>query len=86
MRSTPRSRSAWRLAMLSASALQLVGTQLTQRPPSMTPTLKVQSASVIASISSSCRAMRLMAERPSDNVAPAWLGRPSARRLKRAMA
>ena len=50
IRATPRSRSSCRLAMLSASAVQRVGTQLTHCPPWTTPTVKVQSASVIASI------------------------------------
>ena len=51
MRSTPRSRSAWRLAMLSTCAVQVVATQLTHSPPRMTPTLKVQSSVVMSSIS-----------------------------------
>ena len=38
MRSTPRSRSAWRLAMLSASPVQVVATQLTHWPPCTMPT------------------------------------------------
>ena len=47
MRATPASRSGWRLAMLSASPVQVVATQFTHWPPWMTPTLKVQSSVVI---------------------------------------
>src|ERR671926_451022 len=83
---TPRSRSSWRLAMLSASPVQRVATQLTQVPPCTTPTLKVQSSVVMASISTTRRAISRMAERPSARRAPAWLGRPTASRLKRAIA
>jgi len=36
MRSTPRARSAWRLAMLSASPVRVVATQLTHWPPCKT--------------------------------------------------
>jgi hypothetical protein len=86
MRSTPRSRSAWRLAMLSASPVQVVATQLTHRPPCTMPTEKVQSSVVIASISRIRRAISRIAERPDDSVAPAWLGRPMVSKLKRAIA
>ena len=86
MRSTPWSRSAWRFAIDSASARQVVATQLTHCPPCTTPTLKVQSSEVMASISMILRAMARIAERPSASRAPAWLGRPTVSRLKRAMA
>src|ERR1700757_3395647 len=74
MRSTPRSRSAWRLAMLKASPVQVVATQLTHWPPCTMPTEKVQSSVVMPSIAMICRAISRIAERPEDNVAPAWLG------------
>src|SRR6266404_7288495 len=50
IRSTPLSRSAWRLAMLSASPVQVVATQLTHCPPCTMPTEKVQSDVVMPSI------------------------------------
>ena len=86
IRSTPRSRSSWRLAMDNASPVQVVVTQFTHCPPLMTPTLKVQSDVVMSSISISLRAISRIAERPSPGRDPAWLGRPVASRLKRAMA
>ena len=86
MAATPASRSAWRLAMESTSARHSVATQFTHCPPWMTPTEKVQLSVVMASIASAWRHISRMAERPSDSVAPAWLGRPMERRLKRAMA
>ena len=61
-------------------------TQFTHWPPSITPTLKVQSSVVMSSMAMSCRAISRMALRPAASVAPAWLGRPVASRLKRAMA
>src|SRR6202011_3364878 len=86
MRSTPRSRSVWRLAMLSASPVQVVATQLTHWPPCTMPPLKVQSSDVMPSMTRICRAISRIAERPDDNVAPAWLGLATASRLKRAVA
>ena len=86
MRSTPRSRSACRLAMLSASPVAVVVTQFTHWPPFTTPTLNVQSSVVMSSIARIWRASSRIAERPSASRAPAWLGRPVASRLKRAMA
>ncbi|MND05421.1 hypothetical protein D3C83_262010 [compost metagenome] len=72
--------------MLSASPVQVVATQLTHCPPCTMPTEKVQSADVMASMARICRAISRIAERPEDSVAPAWLGLPTASRLKRAMA
>ena len=72
--------------MDSASARHTVGTQLTHWPPLITPTEKVQSSLVMASISRMRFAMARTAERPSFSRAPAWLGRPMVSRLKRAMA
>jgi hypothetical protein len=72
--------------MLNASPSQVVGTQFTHCPPRTTPTLKVQSGVVIASIARICLAISRIAERPSPSRAPAWLGRPVACRLNRAMA
>ena len=86
IRSTPRSRSAWRLAMLSASPVQVVATQLTHWPPCTMPTEKVQSSVVMPSMAMIWRAISRIAERPEDSVAPAWLGLPIASRLNRAIA
>src|SRR4029079_6332976 len=86
MRSTPRSRSAWRLAMLSASPVQVVATQLTHWPPCTMPTEKVQSSVVMASMAMIWRAISRIAERPEESVAPAWLGLPVSSRLRRAIA
>jgi hypothetical protein len=72
--------------MLSTSPRQSMGTQLTHSPPCTTPTENVQLSLVIASISRILRAMVRIAERPSARRSPAWLGRPTASRLKRAMA
>ena len=86
MRSTPPSRSLWRLAMLSASPAQALDTQFTHWPPWITPTLNVQASVVIPSICGIISAMMRIAERPSLSREPAWLGRPMALRLKRAIA
>jgi hypothetical protein len=74
------------LAIDNASPVQVVDTQLTHCPPWMTPTENVQSSVVMSSISISLRAISRIADRPSARRAPAWLGRPVASRLKRAMA
>jgi RimJ/RimL family protein N-acetyltransferase len=85
-RATRASRSAWVLAIARHSARQWVGTQFTQAPPWMTPTLVVASSLLIASIASTCVAISRIALRPSASRAPAWLGRPTASRAKRAIA
>ncbi len=72
--------------MLSASAVQVAATQFTHWPPPITPTLNVQSARGHGVDRHDLRAIARMAERPSLRRAPAWLGRPVARRSNRAMA
>ncbi len=84
--STPLSRSCWRLAMDRTSASAREETQLTHWPAWMTPTEKVQSGVVMASISRMRVAISLIAERPSERRAPAWEGLPVVAMLKRAMA
>ena len=86
IRSTPSSRSSWRLAMLSASPVQGVATQLTH-------CAAVHDADAEGAVRRGHRLdgddlPRHLADRgaPVGERAPAWLGLPVASRLKRAMA
>ena len=72
--------------MLSTWAVARSTTQLTHSPACRTPTLKVQSSEVIASISIKRCAISRKAERPSFKAAPAWLRTPLVSMAKRAMA
>ena len=51
-------------------------TQFTHWPAWVTPTENVQSSRLMASIAIMVSAIFRIAERPSDNRSPAWLGRP----------